>query len=156
MFRHLILFIYIILGSGVLSVNIYNSVVDARNWGSNIPGSIEAARNYFSEATPASFFKYAGAALHVIGLLALILLWKSNPATRWYLVTAFVLFIMVDVLTVVWFFPRNDLMFRDASLSDIQTLKQAWTEWNTMNWIRSLIALAGVVCTCFAFENSLH
>lgn len=44
-----ILFIYIIIGSGILFVNIYNSLIDAPNWGRSIPSSLETARHYFQQ-----------------------------------------------------------------------------------------------------------
>jgi len=153
MTKHIILYTYIILGSGVLFANIYNSVVDVAIWGSDIPNSIETARNYFKQTTPADFYKFVGAALHLIGLVTLVLFWKSFPNTRWYLVAAFVLFMLVDVFTVTYFFPRNDIMFHNAPLTDIELLKQSWQEWNTMNWIRSLIALGGVICSCAALDK---
>ena len=155
MFRHIILYTYIILGSGMLFANIYNSMVDAAIWGSDIPNSMVAARNYFKQTTPADFYKIFGTVLHLIGLIALVLCWKPFPNTRWYLVAAFALFILVDVFTITYFFPRNDLMFRDAPLTDVETIKQAWQQWNIMNWLRSFITLAGVVCSCIALHKTV-
>jgi hypothetical protein len=33
--------------SGLVMVTIYNTLVDAKSWGADIPGSIQAARDYF-------------------------------------------------------------------------------------------------------------
>jgi hypothetical protein len=51
-----ILFLAIIANSGLLFVNVYNSMVDVPNWGVNIPASIDIARNYFITKSPADFF----------------------------------------------------------------------------------------------------
>ena len=45
-----ILFLSIICASGLTMVSLYNTVVDAKSWGSNIPTSIQTARDYFSPA----------------------------------------------------------------------------------------------------------
>ena len=152
--RTIILYIYIILGSGMLFANMYNSLVDAAIWGSDIPNSIDTARNYFKEITPANFFQIFGTMLHPLSIIAIISYWKSFPNTRLYLIAACILFILVDVFTVAYFFPRNDIMFRTTPLTDIETLKNAWQQWNAMNWLRSLISLMGVICTCIALHKT--
>lgn len=154
MFRQIVLYIYIILGSGMLFANIYNSMVDASIWGSDIPDSIDTARNYFKQITPADFYKIFGMILHPISFIAFFSHFKPFPQTRWYLGSAIVLYFLVDAFTVLYFVPRNDIMFSSTPLKDIETIKQAWQQWNTMNWVRSFITLAGVVCTCIALHKS--
>jgi len=41
-------------------VSIYNTVVDAKSWGSDIPASIQAARDYFQHVDPRRFYEVAG------------------------------------------------------------------------------------------------
>src|SRR5204862_4836747 len=53
----ILLFASIVMASGVLMSNIYTSVVDATSWGSDIPHSIESAREYFKAVNPANFFR---------------------------------------------------------------------------------------------------
>jgi len=55
-------------------------------------------------------------------------------------------------MTFIYFFPRNDIMFRDANLADIDLLKKTWSEWNSMNWVRTGILLIGVLSSSL----SLH
>ncbi|ASK30678.1 hypothetical protein CEY12_11380 [Chryseobacterium sp. T16E-39] len=151
--RPLILFVYIIIGSGILFVNIYNSLIDAPNWGRNIPDSLETARNYFQQKTPGDFFKIVGMSYHLIGLVTIILLWNSYPQVKGYMIPAFVLFILADVLTVVYFFPRNSILFEQKPI-DIKAAVQAWKEWSRMNWIRSLLLLTGIVLSCIALHRT--
>ena len=155
MFRYIILYTYIIMGSGILFANVYNSIVDASIWGSDIPYSIETARNYFKQITPSDFYRIFGTILHPLSFMALFSCWKPYPKTRWYLGVAIVLYFLVDAFTVLYFFPRNDIMFRNRPLTDIQTIKHAWQQWNAMNWLRSFIALAGVVCSCMALHKTI-
>jgi hypothetical protein len=43
-------------------------------------------------------------------------------------------------------------MFRNAQLTDVELLKKTWSEWNTMNWVRTGVLIIGV---CFSWI-SLH
>ena len=80
--KTIILFISITVAAGLLFVNFYNSLVDARSWGGNIPDSIATAREYFKTVNPGNFFRVFSPINQVLGLLALILFWKSAPAAR--------------------------------------------------------------------------
>lgn len=150
--KTIILFASITIASGLLFVNIYTSLVDARSWGGDIPNSIATAREYFKMVTPGNFFRLFSPVNQVLGLLALILFWKSAPSVRLCLGAAFVLYILGDVFTFAYFYPRNDIMFKTAQLADIDLLRKTISEWSMMNWIRSLIILAGLF---FSFI-SLH
>ena len=150
--KPIILFASIAIASGLLLVNMYTSMIDAKSWGSNIPNSIEAAREYYKTVNPGNFFRLFSPVNQVLALLVLIVFWKSSPSIRMYLGAVFVLYILTDVLTFAFFYPRNDIMFRAAPLTDVDVLKKVWSEWNMMNWIRSLILLTGL---SFSFL-SLH
>ena len=150
--KTIILFASISIASGLLFVNLYTSLVDVKSWGSDIPNSIAASREYFKTVNAGNFFRIISPINQVLGLLVLILFWKSSPSIRLCLGTAFVLYILGDVFTFAYFYPRNDIMFKTAQLTDIGLLKKTVSEWNMMNWVRSLIILAGLF---FSFL-SLH
>lgn len=149
----ILLFASIVVASGVLMSNIYTSVVDATSWGSNIPHSIEAAREYFKAVNPGNFFRIYSPVNQVLALLALILFWKASPTIRLYLGIAFVLYVLVDVMTFGYFYPRNDIMFKTAQLTDIALLKKTWAEWNTMNWVRSGVVLCGLIFSLIGLDR---
>ena len=67
----ILLFASIVIASGLLISNIYTSVVDSTSWGSNIPHSIEAAREYFKTVNPGNFFRIYSPVNQVLALLAL-------------------------------------------------------------------------------------
>jgi hypothetical protein len=154
--KNIILFASIVIASGLLITNIYNSLVDAKSWGADIPQSINTARQYFKSVNPGSFFRIFSPVNQVLGLLALILFWKSSPAIRMNLGIALVMYILADVLTFSYFYPRNDIMFKTAQLTDTDTLRKAWTEWCSMNWVRSLIALVGLVFSFLSLHKIYH
>ncbi|MET4083173.1 hypothetical protein ABIB40_003142 [Pedobacter sp. UYP30] len=151
----ILLFLAVIVNGGLLFVNIYNSLVDSANWGSNIPASIEIARNYFTTKSPTDFFKIFGIVIHVIAINCVIRFWNADKKIRLYTISALALILTTDLLTAFYFFPRNDLIFGSSSSADIQTLTLACNEWNTMNWARSTIILGIVVLYCFSLNNFL-
>jgi hypothetical protein len=151
--KHVVLFASIGLASGLLLVNVYNSMIDAKSWGSDIPNSIGTAREYFKAVTPGNFYRLFSPINQVLGLLSLILFWKLSPSIRLHLGIALVLYVLADALTFAYFYPRNDIMFKTAQLTDVDTLKNAWEEWSGMNWARSLIVLAGFSFSCLSLHK---
>lgn len=150
--KTIILFASISIASGLLFVNLYTSLFDAKSWGSDIPNSIAAAREYFKIVNPGNFFRMFSPVNQILALLVLILFWKSPSPIRLCLGAAFVMYILGDVLTFAYFYPRNDIMFKTAQLTDVDLLKTTWSEWNTMNWVRTFVLVAGL---SFSFL-SLH
>ena len=102
--KRIVLYAAIGLSSGLFFTNIYNSIVNAANWESNIPQSITATRDFFVVANPGTFFRLIDPTTLLLIVLALI----SNVAS----------------------------------------------EWGRMNWVRSLIWLAGLVCTFLALDKA--
>lgn len=151
--KQLFLFASIAMASGLLLTNIYTSLVDARSWGANIPRSIETAREYFKTVNAGNFFRIFSPANQVLGLLVLILFWKVSTTVRIFLATALLLYVLGDVFTFAYFYPRNKIIFQTAPLSDIETIRNAWMGWSTMNWLRSLIILAGLVFSFLALHK---
>ena len=149
----IIVFISILVASGILFVNLYTSIVDAKSWGGEIPGSIATARNYFKAVNPGDYFRVISPLCQVIALLALILFWKSSPSIRLCLGAALIFYIIGDVMTFAYFYPRNDIMFKTASLTNVELLKKTLSEWTSMNWVRSMIVAAGLFLSCLALHK---
>jgi hypothetical protein len=150
--KTIFVFASIIIASGILVVNLYTSLVDVKSWGSDVPHSIAAAREYFKTVNPGTFFRLFSPVNQILALFVLVLFWRASPEIRLYLGIAFVLYVIGDVITFSYFYPRNDLMFKTAELSNTDLLKRTVAEWARVNWIRSLIILTGIV---FSFL-SLH
>jgi len=149
----LLLFASIALASGLLFTNIYTSLVDAKSWGANIPQSIETARDYFKAVNPGFFFRMISPSNQVVALLVLILFWKVSATVRIYLGMALALYVCVEMFTFTYFYPRNKIMFETTPLPNIGTLKNALTEWRTMNWLRSFIIFGGLVFSFLALHE---
>jgi len=131
--------------AGLLFINLYNSMIDAVNWGSNIPTSIQTARDYFKTVNPGDFFRVFTPMNQVLALLALIVCWKAGKSVRLYCGVALLFSLAVDVMTFGFFYPRNDIMFINPIQGNIDAIKTAWSQWSSVNWIRSGLQLMNLV-----------
>jgi uncharacterized membrane protein len=147
------LFLSISLASGLLFTNLFTSLIDARSWGADIPHSIGAAREYFKVVDPGNFFRLFSPINQALGLIVLVLFWKASPSIRLSLGIALICYLSAEAMTFAYFFPRNDIMFRNASLTDIDLLKKTWSEWDRMNWVRTAILFIGVFCSCLSLHK---
>jgi|SRR4051812_45737710 hypothetical protein len=145
-------FVSIALMATVLGVNVYNSIVDARSWGANIPDSILAARSYFKVVNPGVFFRVASPLNQFFALLALVVCWKSGKSVRLYFGLALLLAVLVDAMTFAFFYPRNEILFLGAE-GNVAVLMNTWSEWSRTNWVRSLLLLFSLVCSMKGIDS---
>ena len=118
-------------------------MVDAPNWGHDIPNSLMAAREYFKAANPGTFFRIFSPANQMITLLAFVVCWGAGKQVRIYCGLALLLAVTTDVMTFAFFYPRNDIMFV-APITDLDLVRNAWSEWTRVNWIRSAVCLGNL------------
>jgi Anthrone oxygenase len=145
-----ILFLSIICASGLTLVSIYNTVVDAKSWGSDIPTSIQTARDYYQHVDPRRFYAIAGSVNQILILLTVILFWKDSVALRFYFATSFLLYAAIVILTLAYFVPRDLVLFTWPIQDHLEQIRAASAQWSRMNWLRSLLGLAGVL---FSFKG---
>jgi hypothetical protein len=148
--KKLILFLSIICASGLTMVSIYNSVVDAQSWGSDIPASIQTARDYFAHVDPRRFYVVVGPVNLVLILLTLILFWKDSASLRYYFAASLVCYAAILILTLAYFIPRDLILFTWSIPDHLEEIRTASAQWSAMNWIRPLFGLAGVL---FSFKG---
>jgi hypothetical protein len=145
-----ILFLSIICASGLTMVSIYNTIVDANSWGSDIPTSIQAARDYYQHVDPRGFYAVVGPINQVLILLTIILFWKDSVSLRFYFGSSFVLYAAIVILTLVYFVPLDLILFTSSIPDHLEKIRAASAQWRHLNWIRSLLGLAGVL---FSFKG---
>ena len=143
----IVLYISIVFASGVLFVNMYNSIVDTTAWGADIPQSIQTTRDYYQNVNPGTFFRIFSPINQALALLSLILFWRSSTSIRTFLIIAFLLYVLADVFTFAYFYPRNDILFKSDISSNLEAIKIAWKQWAPMNWLRSFIIFTGLICS---------
>ncbi len=148
--KKLILFLSIICASGLTMVSVYNSVVDAKGWGSDIPASIQTARDYFQHVDPRHFYVIAGPINLILVLLTLILFWKDSVSPRSYFAASLACYAAILILTLAYFVPRNLILFTWSISDHLEQIRTASAQWSAMNWVRALLGLAGVL---FSFKG---
>lgn len=152
--RKIILYAIVAFSSGLFFTNIYNSIVNAANWESNIPDSIVATRAFFTVANPGTFFQLIDPTNIVLIMVALLVYWKRSTTIRSYLGIALLCFVGCMVLTFSFFYPRNEILFISNEIANVEILKKAASEWGTMNWVRSMIWLIGLVFSFLALNKA--
>jgi hypothetical protein len=128
-------------------ITIYNLIVDSKSWGADIPASIQTARNYYGHVDPRNFFAIVAPINQLLILLAIILFWKDSVSLRLYFSISFLLYAIIAVLTFAYFIPRDIIIFSSPIEGHTEQIKMALSEWKMMNWLRSLLGLAGVLFT---------
>lgn len=151
--KRIVLYAAIAFSSGLFFANIYNSIVNAANWESDIPRSIQATKDFFVIANPGSFFKWVDPANLLLVVLALILFWKTSKSIRLLFCIAILCYVSSMVLTFTYFYPRNEIMFISQELTNTETLERVAAEWGRMNWVRTGIWLVGLVCCFLAWDR---
>src|SRR5215472_16299271 len=84
-----ILCLSIMVASGLVMVTVYNTLVDAKSWSSDIPASIQTARDYYKYVDPRRFYAIIGPANMLLALLTIILFWKDGASPRLYFAVSF-------------------------------------------------------------------
>ena len=141
--------------AGVLFVNVYNSIVDAVSWGSNVPSSIDAMRHYYFATNPGKFFRYFSPANQLLALLAVILFWKSSKQVRVYLAIAFLLSVLTDIFTIAYFYTANNLLMT-LPLTNVSKLTEIINQWQVMNWVRSLVIAVELLFSFLGVNQLFH
>jgi hypothetical protein len=144
--KKIIVFLSVICASGLVMVTIYNLIVDAKSWGSEIPASIITVRDYYKHVDPRNFFAIIAPINMVLIVLSIILFWKDS-VIRTYLCISFLLYLIIAALTFVYFIPRDRIIFTMPIGGHIEQIKTALSQWKNMNWLRTLFGLAGVMFT---------
>jgi hypothetical protein len=128
----------------LLGAGVYESVVVAPNF-QGAPISLEHARGFYHATNPGVFFRVLSPATQLLLLLAMVCNWWPVPVTRWRLVGALVLAILVDVITFKFHYPRNAILFIDPLTGSAADLDRVGREWAAGNYVRIALILTVVI-----------
>ena len=133
---------------------LYEIIVITPLWSANLPNSVlewNARPNFV--VNPTRFYIPIVVTVILSSLLGMILSWKSGNGRLWLLLST-VCGIAAFVFTLVYFFPKNDVLFRNqnANLSgeEITAIAHAWL---TANQIRAAIMAIGLFSALKAFKG---
>jgi hypothetical protein len=148
--KKLVLFFSIICASGLTLVSIYNTVIDAQSWASDIPASIQTARDYFQHVDPRRFYAVAGPINVILTLLTIALFWKDGVSLRVYFAISLLMYVAIVAVTFAYFIPCDIILFTWSIPDHLDRIRTAAAEWSHMNWLRTLLGLIGVL---FSFKG---
>ncbi len=117
------------------------------------PASLHRAREFLVAGGPSDYFPPLGASVVLLGLAATALTWR-DPRLRWWITGAAGVFVACEFLfSVVFFWPRNKIMFVDpvGTHSDAY-LRQVAEEFVAGHWVR---LAGGAVTAALAFTALL-
>lgn len=114
----------------------------------NAPDSLAYASGFFTEASPATFFRPLGMLSWAVGIAAVVLSWPVGNVRRW--VALSLLCIVADgVASILFFWPRNTIMFIEgAAVHSPDVLRQTAEQFEQLHWLRVIFNAASAV---FAF-----
>jgi hypothetical protein len=114
----------------------------------NAPESLAYASGFFSEASPATFFRPLGMLSWAVGIAALIFTWPVGNVRRWLALS--LLCIVADgVASMLFFWPRNTVMFVEGSaVHSAEVLRQTAEQFEQLHWLRVALSAASAI---FAF-----
>ncbi len=119
----------------------------------DVPGSLSTAMEFLSHASPASFLPGIGA-LSIVAALGALWVWRGcRPAFVCFLVSFLLVLAFDFVASVLYFWPRNTIMFTEGlKVHSPETLIAASREFRAGHWLRvgasivaSFSAMVGLV-----------
>jgi hypothetical protein len=147
-----IAFLSIFMAAGLTTVTVYNTLVDAKSWRSDIPTSIQTARDYYAHVDPRRFYLIVGPPTVLLGVLTTILFWKDSVSLRLLFGASAGCYVVIVLLTIAYFVPRDLILFRGPIQGHVEEIRAAATQWSRMNWARTVLGCAGVLCSMRALH----
>lgn len=133
---------------------IYEMVVVLPLWSSSLPQSViewNARPGYVTN--PTAFHAPLAVTTVLSSLIALALGWRSKRR-MWLVISAFCAVVVLGV-TIVYFFPKNDVIFKNqiAGLSGDQ-ISEIARSWITANWGRVVLMALGFFAALQAYGRA--
>ncbi len=122
---------------------LYQLIVEVPNWSADIPGSLQAYREFF-QVSHAGFFFQVLVPLTILCLIgATILLWNRPKSANFWMLGVLGGVIFTEAFTLIYFLPRIMVLFLnplDGVAPD--QLSAASVQWQAANYLRMVIVLA--------------
>ncbi len=149
----ILLWIAVIAWSLWIGGLMYETVVIMPLWSANLPQSVlewNSRPNFVMN--PTRFYVPIVITLILSLSLGMILSWKSRNQRLW-LILSTVCAITAFVFTLIYFFPKNDVLFRNQNTGlsgeEITAIANAWIRGN---WIRVGMMIVGFFAALKAFS----
>ena len=119
-----------------------------------VPGSLETALAFMVVRGPHDFFPLVGNLAMLTGIGFLVLGWRVKSARYWILGSVIIIFVGEFLFSVVYFWPRNTIMFEEGTaVHSVAYLQQTAQEFQTGHWVR---VAASAVASVLSFTGFLR
>lgn len=140
-----------------LGALIFETFVIYPNIFHNVPQSLETTMTFMVISGPGDFFPFVGLLSLLAGAGSLIVGWRVKPARYWLLSSVLLIVIGEFLLSVVYFWPRNTIMFTEGmEVHSAAYLQQTAREFQTGHWLRvgtSFVASVGAFVGFLKFDR---
>ncbi len=120
----------------------------------DVPGSLETALAFMVVRGPHDFFPLVGNLAMLTGIGSLVLGWRVKSARYWILGSVIIIFVGEFLFSVVYFWPRNTIMFDEGTaVHSVAYLQQTAREFQTGHWLR---VAASAVASALSFMGFLR
>lgn len=128
-----------------LGANVYQAVVEVPNWSASVPATVQDFRACVAHSNPGYFFQVL-VPITILSLLAAIVAsWRPARRQAAFTLVALAGIASAEVFTVVYFFPRNEvLFFGDLAAHAPSVIEAAAREWAGAHWLRMAMLTCGV------------
>jgi len=118
------------------------------------PASLDRAREFLVDGGPSDYFPPLGATVVLVALASVVLTWPVRRI-RWWIVVAAGVFVACEFLfSVLFFWPRNEIMFVDPPGTHTpEFLRQVAEEFVAGHTVR---LIGGAVTSALAFTALLR
>ena len=117
------------------------------------PASLDRAREFLVAGGPSDYFPPLGASVVLTAIAAVVLTWRVRRLRWWVLVAAGVFVACEFLFSVLFFWPRNDIMFVDPPGTHTpEYLRQVAQEFVAGHWVR---LAGGAVTSALALATLL-
>ncbi len=117
------------------------------------PASLDRARDFLVVSGPSDYFPPLGASVVLLSAVATVLTWRHRRLRLWIVAAAAVFVACEFLFSVVFFWPRNEIMFVDpAGTHPPEYLRQVAREFVAGHWVR---LVGGAVTAALAFTALL-
>lgn len=114
----------------------------------DVPQSLETSMTFMTVRSPADFFPPIGFFSLLVGIGSVVLCWRVKSARYWLLGSVLLIVVGEFLLSVAFFWPRNEIMFVDGlDVHSAAYLQQTAQEFQMGHWLRfasSVISSAAV------------
>lgn len=120
----------------------------------DVPHSLETSMTFMAIRGPADFFPPVGFLSLLLGLGSVILGWRVRSARYWLLGSVLAIIFGEFLLSVVYFWPRNEIMFVEGvDVHSAAYLQQIAREFQIGHWLRFA---SSIVVSALAFVGFLR